>query len=178
MNRFCTVWGALALAAVLSTRAFAAPDAPRKAVGGLTKSGKVTLTAKGSVASQGAISYTGAHMVTDNGTTLDADELKALFAKTGTGTGLDKAIATGNVKATVNQPEVGRKYLVYADKAVFDPKLNEIDLTGNVRILINSAYTEGPLVQTGNSAVIKLGPAPNYPVITMNDVQTTFTLNQ
>ena len=175
MNRTYTALASLALAATLVGHAAAAPT---KAASGLSKPGKVTLSAKGSVASQGYISYTDAHLVTDNGATLDAAELKAVFAKSATGTGLDKAIATGHVKATVSQPEFGRKYLVYADKGVFDPKLNQIDLTGNVKILIESSYTDGPLVQTGNSAVIKLGPAPDYPVITMNDVQTTFTLNQ
>ncbi|HEY3329186.1 MAG TPA: hypothetical protein VGK19_04125 [Capsulimonadaceae bacterium] len=169
---------ALATVALSITASLAAPVVPTKSAGGIGKPGKITLTAKSSSASQGAIIYTDAHMVTDNGATLDAAEIKAVLAKSASGSGLDRVIATGHVKGVVDQAETGRKYTIFADKGVYNPKLNQIDLTGSVKIQIDSNYTQGPLIQTGNAAVVKLGTGPDYPIITMTEVQTTFTLTQ
>lgn len=144
---------------------------------GFGKPGNVTIDARQSIANPGSVTFTGhAHLVTENGATLDAAELKALISKEDNT--FQKVIATGKVKGTFNQAITKRFYTVYADEGVYDPKKNQIDLTGSVRILIDSPMTKGPLVQTGTSAVVLLGNGPDYPIITTQDVKTVFTVNQ
>ncbi len=138
--------------------------------------GKVEIDADSSTAGQGVIYYTNAHLRSASGATIDADELRANLAKSSNS--LSTVVATGHVRAHINQLATGRSYTVTSDKAVYNPKTNIIDLTGNVKTSVTSAYTVGPLVQTGDSATIQLGTGPDYPIIKTNHVHVIFTPQQ
>ena len=141
--------------------------------GSLSNVGKVDVSAESSVAGPGYVVYRAARMRTESGMRLDADEVRANLAKGSNA--LVNVVATGHVNGHLDQIEQGRSYTVTAEKAVYDPKANRIDLSGGVKTVMTSAYTSGPLVQTGDTAVIQLGKAPDYPLITMNHVHTVFT---
>jgi lipopolysaccharide export system protein LptA len=136
---------------------------------------KISMVADESQITPEFVLYTTAHMTTQTGSTLDADQLKAYV---GAGNTLKHAVATGNVKAFVDDPTNKRKYNVTSDSAVFDPKTNTIDLEGNVKCSVTSALTDGPWIQTGTSATIQLGTGPDYPIFIMHQIQANFTLNQ
>lgn len=175
---------AIAAALLSFTLAAAAPASSQKpedaksraADTGFSRPKNVTIVGTSAIDTPTTITYANAHMVTDNGSTLDAVKLEAFIdQKTNN---IDHAVATGAVKGTFTQQLTKRKYTVYADQGVYDPKFNQIHLTGSVRILVESTYTQGPLVQTGTTALVQLGSGPEYPKITTNDAKTTFTLNQ
>jgi len=155
----------------------AAPPA-KPAVGGngFGKPGKVTIDGTVAVDTPASATYINAHLVTENGSTLDSLKLKAFINPTDNT--LQKVVATSKVKATFTQAITNRKYTMYCDEAIYDPKLDQVHLTGSVRILIETSYTQGPLVQTGVTALVQLGNGPDYPVITTNDVRTTFTVSK
>jgi hypothetical protein len=181
MNRLSIIAGLSMLAASI-VGAYPAPapqaQAPAKerslgpAIG---KIHNVTIVGSDSVNTPNTATYSHAHLVTDNGSTLDTLKLEAFLTQTGT---VQKIVATGSVIGSLTQAITSRKYTVYSDEAVFDPKLNQIHLTGAVKIVIESAFTKGPLIQTGSSAIVQLGDGPDFPVITTNDVKTNFALNQ
>ena len=131
--------------------------------------GTVDVTADTSTITPTAIIYTNAHMVAQNGATLDADEVRANLVPGGK---VQNAVATGHVKAHIAQPTEKTDYNVTADKGVFDPQANRIDLTGNVRAVIQSPMTDGPVVQTGDSGEVYLGKGPDYPKLVMHHVLT------
>jgi lipopolysaccharide export system protein LptA len=144
-------------------------------VSAIAGSGPIALVARSSEATPNYILYDFATITMKNGTTLYADELKAVEAKS---QGLETATATGNVKAVVNDLVNSRNYTVTADNAVFDPRTNTIDLTGNVKTVITSSYTDGPLIQTGTSATVYLGKGPDFPKIDMRQVHAELTVKQ
>jgi lipopolysaccharide export system protein LptA len=137
--------------------------------------GPISIDAKDSEARQGSVVYHFAHVTLTNGTTLDTDELKAIETKDNK---LDEATATGNVKAFVNDIPNNRTYTVTSDSAIFDPVANTIDLNGNVKAIIKSQYTVGPIVQTGTSATIYLGKGPDFPKIEMRQVHAVLNVKQ
>ena len=145
---------------------------PAKGASAIAKPGRVTMKSNSSIVTQGAVTYLSAHMTTDTGAVLDADSIRAEFEQGG-GT-VQTVVATGHVRAFVPQTTANRQYTVYADKGVFDPKTNQIVLTGAVKTVIASTLTDGPLIQTGDAATIQLGKAPDYPIITMTNVETNF----
>ena len=132
--------------------------------------GNIDLTADASTITPTAIIYTNAHMVAQNGATLDADEIRANLAVGGK---IDNAVATGHMRAHIAEPSAKTVYNVTADKGVFNPQANRIDLIGNVRAVVDSPMTDGPLVQTGTEGEIYLGKAPEYPKLVMHGVHTT-----
>jgi lipopolysaccharide export system protein LptA len=158
--------------AILLLRMPATASAPSSSIAGV---GKISIDAAESQAASGYVIYKFAHLTTTTGSTVDADELKATVA---TGNQLSQATATGHVRAFVNDVATHRKYTVTADMAVFDPKADTVDLTGNVKAVIVSPYTDGPVVQTGTSATIQLGPAPDFPKIIMRQVHAEFSVKQ
>jgi lipopolysaccharide export system protein LptA len=102
---------------------------------------------------------------------------------------------SGNVRMETSSADAGiksgapiRKYSVVAtsDNAVYDLTKNIVNLNGDVKTVIDNEYTEGPIVQTGTSAVIVLRKSPgdtqdkdtDYPQIDMQQVHTQFTLKQ
>jgi hypothetical protein len=119
----------------------------------------------------GILTYKMAHIKGKNGLTIDADTVEINLAN-------KVSQMYGHVKAHIRKAEVSQDMTVNSDKAVFDQVKNQIDLTGNVKVVILSTYTSGPLIQTGDSAVMKLGPAPEFPEITMDNVHTSFTPQQ
>ncbi len=135
----------------------------------------VDMVAKDWQYSPGSLVYHVVHAVSKNGSTLDADELKANEAAGGK---ITTYTADGNVKAVFTDSVNARTYNVNCDLAVFDPKLNKIDLTGNVKIVVISSLTEGPLVQTGTSATIYLGSGPDFPKIDMHQIHAVFAIKQ
>jgi lipopolysaccharide export system protein LptA len=100
--------------------------------------------------------------------TLDADDLEVAL-KT------HNAQMVGHVKGHFSKTADSEDITVESDKATYNQTTNQIDLSGNVKVTIYSLYTDGPLVQTGDSATVQLGAAPTYPLITMNHVHATFT---
>jgi hypothetical protein len=182
MNRFIIIVSLLVLTSIItcadSAPATSASTAAKPAAvdQGFGKVKSVTIDGTTAVDTPGSATYTNAHLVTDNGSTLDTLKLKAFFNQTDNT--LQKVVATGNVKGTFTQTTTKRKYTVYANEGVYDPKLDQIMFTGSVKILIDSSYTKGPLVQTGTTALVQLGDGPDFPVITTNDVKTTFTVSQ
>jgi lipopolysaccharide export system protein LptA len=139
----------------------------------------------------GLITYTHPHVTTNENETLDADQL------TSKNVGKDAKILTaeGNVKIVVDRsqpsaphtpddktaapPDVITSYTAYSDKAVYDTAKGEIILTGSeVKIVVLSPNTDGPMVTVGSDAVIELGKDPkdpSYPKITMHNVTTDLT---
>ena len=160
-----------------STTAKTAKAAPSSAGAGAASSlgnlGDITLDAASNSFGQGYLIYRRAHMVAQNGTKLDADEIRANIVPSTNK--LQNIVATGNVKTYLAQPDFHRTYTVISDKAVYDPATQLINLTGNVKTVVTSAYTAGPFVQTGDSGVIKLGATPNDVQITTYNVHATFT---
>ena len=149
---------------------------PAPSAGSGIRVGQVDLTADSSVLGQGYIVYTTAKMKSSDGTTLEADEIRANLANNGNG--IENVVLTGHVRGYFAQIDQGRSITVTTDKAVYDPQKNRIDLTGNVTVKVTSAYTIGPLIQTGDSGAIQLGKAPDYPQVIMNHVHTTLTPQQ
>lgn len=147
----------------------------------------------------GALTFTKARVTTSENETLDCDTLKAKSL----GKDLYLFTAEGNVKIVITReaaedaPDIspapaspGKSgkpvnrsqdtvYTAYSDKAVYDMSKNRINLTGSqVKIVVDSPNTDGPMIQTGNDAVILLSNDPknqNYPDITMHNTITTFT---
>jgi lipopolysaccharide export system protein LptA len=134
--------------------------------------GQINLSAESSEIQPSAIVYKSAHMTAQNGATLDADEIRANLVEGGK---LDNAVATGHVRAHISSTEQKGVYTITADKGVFSPKGNRIDLTGNVRAVVESPMTTGPMVQTGDTGVVYLGKAPVYPKLVMTNVHATLT---
>jgi lipopolysaccharide export system protein LptA len=157
------------LAALAFSPAFAA-TAPSASPAG--KVGRVDITADSSTAAQGYIVYQGAHLKTDTGSTLDADTVRANLASATNA--LQNIVATGHVRVHT-APGQGRSYTATSDKAIYEPGSNKIEFPDPVTISIISPATNGPLVQTGDSAVVQLGQGPEYPQVMMNRVHTTFT---
>jgi len=139
---------------------------------GISGFGEINLTANTSEIEPNAIVYHDAHMVAQNGATLDADEIRANLVQGGK---LENAVATGHVKANVASAVQKGVYTLTADKGVFDPKGNKIDLTGNVRAVVESPMTTGPMIQTGDTGIVYLGKAPDYPKLVMTNVHATLT---
>lgn len=141
---------------------------------GITKTqaiGPVDVTASSWAYHSGVMTYKDAHLVGSNGLTIDADTVDITVAT-------KTAQLTGDVKAHLATPQSSQgieDMTVYADKAVYDRAANRVDLSGDVKCILYSVYTDGPLVQTGDSAVMQLGPPPDFPVVTMEHVHTTFT---
>jgi len=140
--------------------------------------GAVTVDSEQNVITSNETFYTNAHMHTENGATMDCHNLRGDMDKAG---GFTQFVATGDVVAHVPFAR-GQIYDILADKAVYDLADHQIDLTGKtVKVTAQTPYTKGPLVQTGDSGVVLLGPSPNYPKITefptilMNNVHTQFT---
>ena len=146
---------------------------PGPASSSLGNLGDITLDAASNSFGQGYLIYRHAHMVAQNGTKLDADEIRANIVQSTNK--LQNIVATGNVKTYLAQPDFHRTYTVTSDKAVYDPATQLVNLTGNVKTVVTSTYTTGPFVQTGDSGVIKLGATPDDTQITMNNVHATFT---
>ena len=146
---------------------------PATASSSLGNLGDITLDAASNSFGQGYLIYRHAHMVAQNGTKLDADEIRANIVQATNK--LQNIVATGNVKTYLAQPDFHRTYTVTSDKAVYDPATQLVNLTGNVKTVVTSTYTTGPFVQTGDSGVIKLGATPDDTQITMNNVHATFT---
>jgi lipopolysaccharide export system protein LptA len=130
--------------------------------------GPIDVVASQSVFRPGVAEYRKAHMIGKNGLTVDADVIDIKLAT-------KSAQMTGNIKAHIKRDAESQDITVNADKASFDRVKNEIVLTGNVKVVIYSPYTNGPMVQTGDSAIVQLGAAPEYPLITMDHVHSTFT---
>src|SRR5579862_2088489 len=140
--------------------------------------GDVIIDSEQNVITPAGIVYTHAHMHAENGATMDCDELRGNSDKSGN---ITQFIATGNVVAHVPFAK-DQTYDISADKAVYDPSTHQIDLTGKpVTATAETPYTKGPVVQTGDSGVVILGPSPNYPkttdfpTILMNKVHTQFS---
>ncbi len=150
-----------------------APPASATAANSLGNLGDITLDAASNSLGQGYLLYRGAHMVAQNGTKLDADEIRANVAQTTSK--LQNIVATGHVKTYLAQPDFHRTYTVTSDKAVYDPATQVINLTGNVKTVVVSSFTAGPFIQTGDSGVIKLGATPDDIQITTYNVHATFT---
>jgi hypothetical protein len=173
MAAFC----ALGVCGVCPTLLHAAPTSTASTLGN-----RIHLTADSSSSGQGYLIYRNAHLVTNKGTTLDADQLRANLVK-GTNA-LSTIVADGNVKAHMHQyspstpkaPE--RDYTVTADHALYDPKLDQITFTGSVVSTVTSALTDGPLVQSGDTAVVQLGKGPEYPQVHMTHVVIDFQAKQ
>ncbi len=150
-----------------------APPASATAASSLGNLGDITLDAASNSLGQGYLLYRNAHMVAQNGTKLDADEIRANIAQTTSK--LQNIVATGHVKTYLAQPDFHRTYTVTSDKAVYDPATQVINLTGNVKTVVVSSFTAGPFIQTGDSGVIKLGATPDDIQITTYNVHATFT---
>jgi hypothetical protein len=152
---------------------------PDAAEGQFVKSlGNVNIDADQNIITPTGITYINAHLHAENGTTMDCHELKEEMDKSGNTT---QFVATGNVVAHVPFAK-GQIYDISADSAVYDPSTHEINLIGKpVTTTAETPYTKGPVVQTGDSGVVLLGPSPNYPkiadfpTILMNNVHTQFT---
>ena len=93
----------------------------------------------------------------------------------------------GNVKSITNSlpsdttdASSKKPYTVTAtaEHAVYDVAAQMISLTGNVKTVIDNSNTDGPIVQTGTSAVITFGKGPDYPKIDMSQVHTELTMKQ
>ena len=162
--------GALVICGLVSqTLLYGAPDSATVT----TRLGLVELTSDSSLIGPSCVVYTNAKMTAADGTTVNADDLRANIADAGSIVTLKNIVLTGHVRAHIEQP--GRTMSVSTDKAVYDPKANNIALTGNVRAEVGSKYTAGPWVQTGDSGTILLGHSADYPQLVMYHVHTTFT---
>jgi hypothetical protein len=170
---------ALAGVAVLPSSAQTTQPESKKPGGQFIQSiGDVTIDSEQNIITANGIDYTNAHMRTTNGATVDCHDLRGDMDKSGNFT---QFVATGNVIAHVPLA-AGQTYNISTEKAVYDLSTHEIDLTGNpVTATAETPYTKGPVVQTGDSGVVLLGPSPKYPKITdfptilMNNVHTQFT---
>lgn len=167
---------ALLLTAVAGTLAQPAANSSAMSLGNV---GTVEVDAAHNIITRSQITYTDAHMRTENGATLVCDQLVGDL--NATGQSFKDCIATGNVVARVVLVNK-ETYDISADKAVYHVAQNEIDLTGKVvKAVATTPYTQGPLVQTGDSGVVLLGPSPKYPDVTvyptilMDNVHTEFT---
>ena len=184
----------LAIVAASAAPLGAATATAPPAGNGLGQFGRVDATSDHTVMTGDAIYYYGnVHLRAQNGATLDADTIKGLASKDGT---IEEWVATGHVRAHIEQPALGRYYDVTADKAVFRPGIKRIDLNGGVTTTARTTYTVGPLIQTGDSAVVLLGEPPSserddptvkqveqipnlqYPVILMGHTHMQFTPKQ
>jgi hypothetical protein len=152
----------------------------------IVKARHIRINAKKSIISavDNSIVYLEPHMSADNGATVDGDELRFNFVNNS----LQNAVVTGNVKAFVPTQDPKQNYTIFADKAVYypepikpgvvDPETGKVMLYDHVKLLMASFYTQGPAVQTGDSAEIRLGNGKKYPYIIMNNVDADFTPQQ
>ena len=146
----------------------------------LADTGPIDITASRNIVTPSGAVWSDVHARTQSGATLDCDTLRADTNPAGKVTGY---LATGSVKAHFAM-SADETCDVTADKAVSDPLVHQIDLTGNVKATVYSPQTVGPLIQTGQTGVVLLGPSASYPDVTqfptiiMNVVHTQFTPRQ
>lgn len=157
-----------------------AAEKPASPPAAIANTGPVDMYSDQNTITKTAITYIGnVHMRTQSGATMTCDKLVGDMATAGGG--FKDCVATGNVVAHVVMVK-GETYDIAADQAYYDIAANTIDLTGKVvKATAVTPYTQGPLVQTGDSGVVVLGPSPNYPdisqfpTILMKNVHTQFT---
>jgi hypothetical protein len=165
MNILAKILAAAVVAGIVGSAVCpAAPSSTDSANSTVSGFGEIHLSAESSEIQSSAILYRVAHMVAENGATLDADEIRANLVQGGH---VENAVATGHVRAHIAEATQKADYTVTSDKGIFYPKGNRIDLTGNIRAVVTSPMTTGPMVQTSDSAVIYLGKAPDYPKLVM-----------
>jgi len=172
---------AVAAAAMIGGKAEA--DGPR-----LNGSGPITIKFKSSEATPGYLIYEYAHATMRNGTTLDSDELKLIPFTGGASRSkgsLKEIDANGHVKATLVDVIGTTSYtdVATSDNGVYDPVNNTITLTGDVTIVVYNPSVDGPITQTGTTAVIYLAPPgessnPDYPKIDMQQGHTVVSPKQ
>lgn len=169
---------ALFAAVLTAAPAFSSPKAASAPA--LANTGPVDMYSDQNIITKTAITYIGhVHMRTQSGATMTCDKLVGDLNPAGGG--FKDCVATGNVVAHVVMVK-DQTYDISADQAYYDIAANQIDLTGKeVKAVALTPYTKGPLIQTGDSGVVILGPSPNYPDITlyptilMKNVHTQFT---
>jgi|GEM_PF-5156227 hypothetical protein len=151
-----------------------------------TASGKISVDWSTFEGTPTTLRYGNAHATMSDGTILDSDALIFEIDPSGHGKSSVKDIkASGHFKAVYFTLDGTKKYkdTATADEGTYYPATNKIILNGSVVITMYNAAIEGPLTQTGTSALIYLAPPgqsnnPEYPKIEMQQGHTTGTLKQ